>query len=111
MTGTDASCAGRSDHEDSLAASAAAKWLPLAAAPAFLIMAMLTVVLDRGMPKALCSAAGDLSLGGMPPMYLLMAAFHSAPWLKLISRRGYFSSDSFVRSRSFWPSPNNGAKR
>jgi hypothetical protein len=24
----------------------------------------------------------------MAPMYLLMSAFHSAPWLKLIARRG-----------------------
>jgi hypothetical protein len=30
-------------------------------------------------------------MGGMVPMYLLMSAFHSAPWLKLISgRRGGF---------------------
>jgi hypothetical protein len=26
-------------------------------------------------------------LNGMVPMYLLMSAFYSAPWLKLISRR------------------------
>jgi hypothetical protein len=26
-------------------------------------------------------------LGGMAPMYLLMSAFHSTPWLTLISRR------------------------
>ena len=26
-------------------------------------------------------------LGGMVPMYLLMSAFHSAPWLKLIVGR------------------------
>jgi hypothetical protein len=36
----------------------------------------------------LCSAAPDASpLSGMVPMYLLMSAFHSAPWLKLISGR------------------------
>jgi len=28
-----------------------------------------------------------LHLGGMVPMYLLMSAFHSAPWLKLIAGR------------------------
>jgi hypothetical protein len=26
-------------------------------------------------------------LGGMVPMYLLMSAFHSAAWLRLISER------------------------
>jgi hypothetical protein len=31
--------------------------------------------------------AGASPLGGMVPMYLLMSAFHLAPWLKLISRR------------------------
>jgi hypothetical protein len=36
----------------------------------------------------LCSAAqGASPLSGMATMYLLMGAFHSAPWLKLISNR------------------------
>ena len=65
----------------------AAGWLSLAAAPTFAIMALLTGVLG-GAPDMLCSAAQDASpLSGMVPMYLLMSAFHSAPWLKLISRR------------------------
>jgi hypothetical protein len=35
-----------------------------------------------------CSAMQHGSpLGRMTPMYLLMSAFHSAPWLKLISSR------------------------
>jgi hypothetical protein len=64
----------------------AADFLCLAAAPAFAIMALLTGVLGGGPPGMLCSAAHDTSpLGGMVPMYLLMSAFHSAPWLKLIS--------------------------
>jgi len=67
---------------------AAADWLCLAAAPTFAIMALLTGVLDGGPLDMLCSAAQDASpLSGMVPMYLLMSAFHSAPWLKLISRR------------------------
>ena len=70
----------------------AAAWLPLAAAPTFAIMALLTGVLGGGRPGMLCSAARDASplvgvLGGMVPMYLLMSAVHSAPWLKLISSR------------------------
>ena len=65
----------------------AAGWLGLAAAPTFAIMALLTGVLG-GPPDMLCSAAPDASaLSGMVPMYLLMSAFHSAPWLKLISSR------------------------
>lgn len=64
--------------------------LSLAAAPTFAIMALLTGIQDGGMPGMLCSAAHDaLPLTGMVPMYLLMSAFHSAPWLRLVtSRRG-----------------------
>ena len=66
----------------------AADWLSLAAAPIFAIMALFTGVRGGGPPDMLCSAAQDASpLTGMVPMYLLMSAFHSAPWLKLISRR------------------------
>ena len=69
-------------------ALSAADRISLAAAPTFALMALLTVVLGGGRPDLLCSAARDLSpLSGMVPMYLLMSAFHSAPWLKLISRR------------------------
>ena len=65
-----------------------AKWLHLAAAPTFAAMALSTVVLDSGVPNALCSGVGGPALGGMTPMYFLMAFFHLAPWLKLMSRRG-----------------------
>lgn len=69
------------------AAKAAASFLHLAAAPTFAIMALLTGVLGGGPVDALCSMAGSSPLGGMVPMYLLMSAFHSAPWLKLMARR------------------------
>ena len=60
--------------------------LSFAAAPTFLIMALLTGVNGSGMSDVLCSAAhGASPLSGMVPMYLLMGAFHSAPWLKLVS--------------------------
>jgi hypothetical protein len=66
----------------------AADRLSLAAAPTFAVMALLTGVLAGGAPDMLCSAAQDASpLTGMVPMYLLMSAFHSAPWLKMISSR------------------------
>ena len=73
-------------HESSdTAVNDAIDWLYLAAAPTFAIMALLTSVLGGGAPDALCSGASPLS--GMVPMYLLMSAFHLAPWLKLISNR------------------------
>ena len=66
-------------------ARSAADWLCLAAAPTFAVMALLTGVYGGGAPDMLCSAASPL--GGMTAMYLLMSAFHAAPWLKLITRR------------------------
>jgi hypothetical protein len=68
------------------AALGVADWLCLAAAPIFAIMALLTGVFGGGPPDLLCSAVQNPSpLGGMAPMYVLMSAFHSSPWLKLIS--------------------------
>ena len=69
--------------------------LVLAPAPTFAIMALLTGIQDGGMPDMLCSAAHDASpLTGMVPMYLLMSAFHSAPWLRLLTnwRRGVYQA-------------------
>ena len=66
----------------------AADCLSLAAAPTFAVMALLTAVLGGGPLAMLCSATPDASpLTGMMPMYVLMSAFHAAPWLKLISNR------------------------
>ena len=77
-------CAGTGNA----AAFGAANWLSLAAAPTFAIMALLTGVLGGGPPDMLCSTAQNASpLSGMAAMYLLMSAFHSAPWLKLVSGR------------------------
>jgi hypothetical protein len=65
----------------------AADWLSLAAAPTFAIMALLTGAFG-GPPDILCLAGQNASpMGGMVPMYVLMSAFHSTPWLKLISSR------------------------
>ena len=70
------------------AAFGAADWLSLAAAPAFAMMALLTAGLS-GAAEPLCSAEHGSLMSGMAPMYLMMGAFHSAPWLRLISgRRG-----------------------
>jgi hypothetical protein len=79
--------AGGGAGGDNAAALGAADWICLAAAPTFAIMALVTGVLG-GPPDMFCSAAQDASpLSGMVPMYMLMSAFHSAPWLKLISTR------------------------
>jgi hypothetical protein len=72
--------------EGNAAAKAAANFLHLAAAPTFAIMALLTGLLGGGPMDALCSMSAS-PFGGMVPMYLLMSAFHSAPWLKLIAGR------------------------
>jgi drug/metabolite transporter (DMT)-like permease len=75
-------------HEAQRIAAGLGDWLCLAAAPTFAIMAVMTGALGGGHPHMLCSTAQDASpLGGMAPMYLLMSAFHSTPWLTLISRR------------------------
>ena len=68
-------------------ARTAADGLYLAAAPTFAIMALVTGVVGGGPADALCSIGGSSPLGGMMPMYLLMSAFHLAPWLKLFAGR------------------------
>ena len=72
---------------ESTSRGGAAQWLSLAAAPSFGIMALLTGISGSGAMDMVCSPAHGSALSGMVPMYLLMSAFHSAPWLKLIARR------------------------
>ena len=83
--------------ESGPAARGAADWLCLAAAPTFAIMALLTGV--SAAARRRCSASAASPLSGMTPMYLLMSAFHSAPWLELISGRR--------RSSTVQPRSNN----
>ena len=66
------------------ATTGAADFLYLAAAPTFAVMALLTGILGGGSPDTLCTIASASPLSGMVPMYVLMSAFHSAPWLKLL---------------------------
>ncbi len=75
---------GRRSH---VAALGAAGWLGLAAAPTFAVMALLTSLPSGGTDMTCSAAQGVSPLSGMVSMYVLMGAFHSAPWLKLISRR------------------------
>ena len=87
MTATSASGTTRSAGESTVAAPAVARFLHLAASPTFALMALSTFVLDSGGQGALCAAVGGSGFNGMAPMYLLMALFHLAAWLKLMSRR------------------------
>jgi hypothetical protein len=49
-------------------------------------MALLAAVSAGEPADMLCAATREASLlSGMVPMYALMSAFHTAPWLKLIS--------------------------
>lgn len=74
-------------RESDDAALAASDWLCLAAAPTFAIMALLSALSESGRPDAFCATAQDGPLSAMVLMYVLMSAFHSAPWLKLIRDR------------------------
>jgi hypothetical protein len=68
-------------------ARGAADVLCLAAAPTFAHMALVTGV-SGGPQDMLCAGMqGASPLNGMASMYLLMSAFHSAPWLRLIAGR------------------------
>ena len=66
-------------------ARAAADWLSLAAAPAFAFMALMTAYLDGGLAPVCMGVEHGSPMSGMVPMYLMMSAFHSGPWLRLIA--------------------------
>ena len=58
----------------------------LAAAPTFAVMALLRCLPAGNPHEMMCSVMRHAApLNGMTWMYLLMSAFHSVPWLKLIS--------------------------
>ncbi|AJD40173.1 hypothetical protein C9413_20170 [Rhizobium sp. SEMIA 4085] len=101
---------GSSGESGNLAALGFADWLSLAAAPTFAVMAVLTSV--SGGTDMICSAASHTSpLTGMVPMYVLMSAFHLAPWLKLLSSRrsGTCRPDSAFAPQSTNEQENNDA--
>jgi hypothetical protein len=100
----DATGAASRDDAGAPAALGITKWLCLAATPTFAMMALLTSVLGGGSMELLCSAGHGSPLNGMVSMYLLMSAFHSAPWLKLIaSRRSTHGSRSGFRTAGMPP--------
>lgn len=64
----------------------AADGLCLSATPVFAGMALLTVLAGSPSASPMCSSAGEAGpWSGMGPMYLLMAAVHSAPWLRRLA--------------------------
>ena len=65
----------------------AADILSLSATPSFVVMALLTQMLDHG-PDVLCAAVTDtMPVNGMVVMYALMAGFHLPCWLRFIAGR------------------------
>lgn len=67
-----------------MSASGAARWLSLAAAPTFAVMALLTGLGEARAGAMFCGAPPS-PLGGMAVMYLLMSGFHLGPWLRRLS--------------------------
>lgn len=66
----------------------ASDWLHFAATPTLVLMALVVAASGGGPADMLCPAAqGMPPLSGMAVVYLLMAAFHAGPWLKLIAGR------------------------
>ncbi|WP_137177377.1 hypothetical protein [Roseomonas sp. AR75] len=63
-------------------AARAARWLRLAAAPCFAMLALLAALRPEAPLDALCGG-GDLD--GMAAMYLLMSVFHLPAWLVALS--------------------------
>ncbi|WP_421917258.1 hypothetical protein [Mesorhizobium sp.] len=87
MTDIHAAAGGVVPENTRTATLGIADWLCLAAAPIFALMALATCVLG-GNASMLCMGMPDASpLTGMPVMYLLMSAFHLAPWLRVLSGR------------------------
>jgi len=69
------------------AARGVAKWLHIAATPAFAAMALLSALSGDGMYQITCLGTQSASLwDSMGLMYLLMSVFHAGPWLKIASR-------------------------
>ena len=64
-----------------------ADWVCLAATPTFAVLALLAAAPGSSHEMMGSTAHGASPLGGMVLMYVLMSAFHTAPWLKLVSRR------------------------
>ena len=84
---TDAKMSRQAAGSGEALAAVLADWLGLAAAPCFAVMALVTEIAE-GPPEIFCLSPHEASpLSGMGLMYVLMAAFHLSPWLRLVGRR------------------------
>lgn len=61
--------------------------LALIASPIFAAMAVLTGMSGNSPAEMFCSAVHMSPLSGMATMYMLMSAFHAAPWIRLLRTR------------------------
>lgn len=62
------------------------RWLPFAASPVFVLMALVTGISEAGRTDIICLTTDDTSyFNDMVVMYLLMSFFHLLPWLKVLS--------------------------
>ncbi|MGN6310160.1 MAG: hypothetical protein ACTHNN_11455 [Xanthobacteraceae bacterium] len=71
--------------------------LALVASPICAGMAVLTAMSGNSSAEMLCSAVHMSPLSGMATMYVLMSAFHAAPWIRLIRTR--FADTPLFRPR------------
>ena len=69
------------------AASGTAGRLSLAATPTFALMALWTAIFSDQLDMPCMATQSTSPMNGMTLMYLLMSAFHAAPWLGLFSSR------------------------
>lgn len=63
------------------------RWISLAAAPVFAIMAIVCVVWPGPMALMCAGDAGAFSLTGMAWMYALMSVFHAGVWLQVLDQK------------------------
>ena len=71
--------------------------LALIASPVFAAMAVLTGMSGNSPAEMFCSAVQMSPLSGMATMYVLMSAFHAAPWIRLIRTRSRILPPSGLR--------------
>ena len=81
--------------------------LSLAPTPTFAFLGLLCAAQEGTLESMVCSAGhGSSALTGMVSMYLLMSAFHSAPWIRMITgRQRAMQRAIWISSRRCPPAP------
>ena len=62
------------------------RFLSLAPTPTFALLALLSSSQESSLQSLICAAGHSSPMPGMVSMYLLMSVFHSAPWIRMITR-------------------------